>query len=259
MKYDRIGVDYDSTRRPDPRVADRLIALLEPRAGERYLDIACGTGNYTQHLHARGIDVIGIDQSRTMLEAAHAKFPDITFDQADVTALPFPNRSFYGAICTLAIHHFTDIDRAFREISRVLGDGRFVIFTATPDQMRTYWLNAYFPNAMARAIAQMPSEDRVRVALAGAKFAIEATEPWFIPGDPIDLFLYCGKHNPALYLDARVRSGISTFASLANADEIEQGLAQLRSDIETGRIVARMAEHGSPFGDYMFFAARKVV
>jgi hypothetical protein len=30
MKYDRIGIGYDTTRRADPRIAERLLALLQP-------------------------------------------------------------------------------------------------------------------------------------------------------------------------------------------------------------------------------------
>jgi hypothetical protein len=46
MKYDTIGIGYDTTRRAGPRIAGRLLALLEPVAGGLYLDIACGTGNF---------------------------------------------------------------------------------------------------------------------------------------------------------------------------------------------------------------------
>jgi hypothetical protein len=58
MTYDEIGIGYDSTRRPDRRIAERLLALLEPRAGGHYLDAACGTGNYASSLHALGLDVV---------------------------------------------------------------------------------------------------------------------------------------------------------------------------------------------------------
>ena len=47
VKYDRIGDTYDFTRRPDPRIADRLNSLLGASAGAPVLDVACGTGNYT--------------------------------------------------------------------------------------------------------------------------------------------------------------------------------------------------------------------
>jgi ubiquinone/menaquinone biosynthesis C-methylase UbiE len=146
MKYDTIGVGYDATRRPDPRIAERILALLEPVVGGHYLHLACGTGNYTHPLHALGLDVV--DQSTTMLEAARAKYPAIKWQQADVTDLPFLGESFDGAICTQAIHHFPDLGAAFRAMRRVLRGGRLVMFTSTRVQMRSSWLNAYFPKAM---------------------------------------------------------------------------------------------------------------
>jgi SAM-dependent methyltransferase len=258
MKYDTIGIGYDATRRPDPRIAERILVLLEPAAGARYLDVACGTGNYTHSLHALGLDVIGIDQSTTMLDAARAKYPAIKWQQADVTALPFPDGNFDGAICTQAIHHFPDLDAAFREMRRVLKGGRLVIFTSTRDQMRCYWLNAYFPKALARATDQLPSDQQLRSAFDQAQLRVVVTEPWFVPSGPIDLFLYSGKHNPGLYLNDRVRKGISTFANLANADEMDSGLERLKDDIATGEIGHVMARYASDGGDYQFVVAQEV-
>jgi SAM-dependent methyltransferase len=257
MKYDMIGVGYDATRRPDPRIAKRILALLEPVAGGHYLDIACGTGNYTHSPHALGLDVIGVDQSMTMLDAARAKYPAIQWQRAEVTALPFPDGSFDGAICTQAIHHFPDLDAAFREMRRVLTGGRLVIFTSTRDQMRSYWLNAYFPNALGRAIDQLPSDQQLQAAFARAQLGVVATEPRFVPKDPVDLFLYSGKHNPSIYLDERVRKGISTFASLADANEVASGLARLGNDIATGEISRVMRSYPSTACDYQFVVARR--
>jgi len=257
MKYDVIGIGYDSTRRADARIAERIGALLEQRTDGRYLDVACGTGNYTNSLHALSLDVVGIDQSATMLDAARAKYPAINWQRADVTALPFPDSSFDGVICTQAIHHFTDLEGAFREISRVLlGGGRLVIFTATRQQMRSYWLNAYFPEALGRAINQQPSDERLWSAFDRARLRVVAREPWCVPTDPVDLFLYSGKHNPRVYLNQRVRQGISTFANLADAEEVDRGVARLRDDIATGAIAGVMARYVSDVGDYQFVVAR---
>ena len=74
-KYEEIGVGYDATRRADPRIAARLRALLRPEPGWRYLDVGCGTGNYTASLAASGLTMVGVDQSRTMLGAARPKAP----------------------------------------------------------------------------------------------------------------------------------------------------------------------------------------
>jgi SAM-dependent methyltransferase len=258
MKYDTIGIGYDRTRRPDPRIAERILALLEPQAKGHYLDVACGTGNYTKSLYDLGLDMVGIDQSKTMLDAARAKYPTIKWQQADVTKLPFPDASFDGIICTQAIHHFSDLEAAVCEIARVLRGGRLVIFRATRHQMRSYWLNAYFPEALGRAIDQQPSDHMLLSAFDRAQLHVVTMEPWLVPTDPIDLFLYSGKHNPSLYLNARVRQGISTFANLADADEVDRGLQRLTNDIATGEIAHVMAGYVSGGGDYQFVVAQPV-
>jgi len=257
VKYDKIGVGYDTTRRPDPRIAERSYALLSPIPRAQYLDIACGTGNYTRCLHDLGVRMIGIDQSETMLEAARNKHRGITWRRADVTALPFPNSSFDGALCTQAIHHFPNLAAAFTEIRRVLRGGRLVIFGASRYQIRSYWLNEYFPRALRRAFDQQPSDDEIQAAVDKARLRLVEKEPWCVPTDPIDLFLYSGKHNPSIYLDEHVREGISTFASLADPDEVSRGLARLQADIDTGDISQVMVRYASKLGDYRFLVVER--
>ena len=53
-----------------------------------------------------------------------------------------------------------------------------------------------------------------------------------------DLFLYSGKHRPDLYLDPAVRDNISSFANLAPVSELQDGLALLASDIQTGTVTS---------------------
>ena len=86
-----------------------------------------------------------------------------------MAALPFADGAFEAAVCTLALHHFSEPERAFREIARVLtmnaGVAQLVVFTADPEQMRRYWLTDYFPDAMAQAIRQMPPIEPVLALL----------------------------------------------------------------------------------------------
>ena len=51
--YDSIGIEYDTTRRADPYIAGRLAHHLALSKGGTYLDLACGSGNYTNALSAR--------------------------------------------------------------------------------------------------------------------------------------------------------------------------------------------------------------
>ena len=257
MLYDDIGRHYDATRRADPTIADRLAHHLDAIDGGMYLDVACGTGNYTAALATRSGRWYGIDQSRRMLHSAGRKSDLVAWCQGDVAAQPFRGAVFSGAICTLALHHFGALASVFSEVYRVITAGPFVVFTATPEQTRGYWLNEYFPEAMERSIAGMPPLDRVQDALSEAGFQLSCTEPYEVQPDLQDLFLYSGKHRPEIYLSESVRRGISTFSVLADPSEISAGCAQLRADIASGRIAAVMDGYRHGNGDYLFVVARK--
>ena len=253
--YDQIGIGYDSTRRADPYIVGRLLHHLQAEKTGTYLDVACGTGNYTIALANAGLVMHGLDQSARMIATAQQKNYQITWHIGSAEALPFPDGTFSGAICTLAIHHFPDLLPAFRETFRVLARGRIVLFTATPEQMRGYWLNEYFPTAMAKSIAQMPSLNTVMRNLRSAGFSAIRAEPYVVRHDLQDLFLYSGKHRPEIYLDSGVRAGISTITALADAREVEQGCKRLASDIRSGRIADVTAAYRHDQGDYLFVVA----
>lgn len=258
--YDRIGNDYDQTRRADPYIASRLIHHLQPVPGKKYLDVACGTGNYTISLaSAVRAEVHGIDLSDTMLRTAREKSNSVQWHLGDVERLPFPDDSFDGSLCILAIHHVKDHQKAFEEVYRVIASGRFVLFTATPEQMKRYWLNHYFPDAMEKAIRQMPSFDHVRTCLVEAGFTNLKTEPYCVTDKLEDLFIYAGKHRPHLYLDPVVREGISTFSNLADRKEIESGCEKLAQDIESGNIKKVIEASMHKEGDYLFAVTEKNV
>ncbi len=252
--YDQIGVGYDTTRRADPEIVRRLIRHLDARPGGRYLDVACGTGNYTAALARAGLDMVGVDQSERMLREARPKARSVPWVRGDVEALPFADGTFDGAVCTLALHHFRAPRPAFLEIARVLRTGRFVLFTAERDQMRRYWLNAYFPQAMLRSIEQMPDIADIRAALAAGGLRVSAEEPFEVTPALQDFFLYSGKHRPELYLDPRVRAGISTFSRLADESEVRDGCGRLAEDIRSGRFADVAERYRHDGGDYLFVA-----
>ena len=191
-----------------------------------------------------------------MLTKARTKAPALSWIRAETSRLPFPAAVFAGALCTLALHHFDDLGGAFSEIHRVLAaDGRLVLFTATPEQTARYWLAEYFPEAIRRSAEQLPSLDTIAEALEAAGFSRPASETYEVRPDLRDLFLYSGKHRPEIYLDAAVRRGISTFASLADRRELATGLARLQDDIASGRIAEVRRRYRHAAGDYLFAVA----
>jgi ubiquinone/menaquinone biosynthesis C-methylase UbiE/heme-degrading monooxygenase HmoA len=255
--YEQIGVSYNQTRVPDPRIADRLIELMAPRDDARILDIACGTANYTGLLAGRGLDMTGLDLSATMLKNARANNPGLDLVRGSVDAMPLPDGGFDNVMCTLAIHHFPDIGTAFAEVARVLRGDRFVVFSATPEQTAGYWLAHYFPDAIRRAVEQMPATEVIERALKEAGFNHIEIENWEVPENLTDQFAYAGKNNPALYFEEGVLEGISVFANLGHPDELEAGLKALRQDLDSGEWQNIRAQYDHDLGDYCFFIARK--
>lgn len=65
----------------------RLASLLDPRAGERILDLGCGTGHLTAQIAASGAHVTGVDRSPEMVAAARAAYPNLRFEIADARHL----------------------------------------------------------------------------------------------------------------------------------------------------------------------------
>jgi ubiquinone/menaquinone biosynthesis C-methylase UbiE len=166
--------------------------------------------------------------------------------------------SIDGIIASLTLHHWQDLYKGFSELSSVLKpDGTMVIFTATPDQMQGYWLNHYFPKMLSDSIHQMPSYQDIESSLKGNELYIVATEKYTIQPNLQDLFLYSGKHNPSVYLDPKVRHGISSFSSLANAEEVTYGLHRLEKDIESKKIDDIITKYQNTLGDYLFMVIKK--
>lgn len=60
-----------------------VLELLNPQPGERILDVGCGTGDLAHQIAQSGAEVIGIDKSVSMLEAARRKYPQLTFRVED--------------------------------------------------------------------------------------------------------------------------------------------------------------------------------
>ncbi len=259
-KYDKIGINYNRTRKADPLIARRILHHLAPTVNGKYLDIGCGTGNYTNEFQQKGFQFIGIDPSQTMLEKAKAlnQAIDWRIGQAEKTGLP--ENYIEGITASLTIHHWTNLGNGFVELARALKPGgRIVIFTATPKQMKGYWLNHYFPNMLEDSINQMPSWDSIERGLAKSGIKIIETEKYFIKPDLKDFFLYCGKENPALYFNEQIRRGISSFSALANQDDVKTGLSKLSEDINSGKIDAIMDEYKHDAGDYLFVVGKHSV
>lgn len=255
--YNEIGKTYDHTRRADPEILTKLIEHLSPNKEGHYLDVGCGSGNYTNAIFKNGFHISGIDISEEMLEKARKKNSHINWFLGDAKNLLFHDNQFDGATCILATHHIVDIDKAFQEVFRVMNKGHFVLFTAFPEQMTSYWLYHYFPNMMDTASKKMHRYDEISAALNNAGFEDVRADKYFVTNDLQDMFLQSGKYKPHIYLDPFIRSGISTFALEKNEEEVMNGCNKIQQDICSGYIHKVIEAYESTGGDYAFVICTK--
>jgi trans-aconitate 2-methyltransferase len=143
------------------RQAASLVELLAPVAGERIVDLGCGTGHLTAELARRGAQVVGFDHSAEMVVQARANYPELTFRQVD--ARDFTVESPVDAVFSnAALHWVPEAERVIGAVRRALKPG-------------------------GRFVAEFGGKGNVRAIVAGldrtfAELALEPPgTPWFFP------------------------------------------------------------------------------
>lgn len=110
-----------------------LFLELVPAPGRRTLDLGCGEGRLSRDLKALGHDVVGVDASPAMVEAAREADPSLELHVADAAALPFDDASFDLVVAFMSLQDVSDLDGAVRESARVLEpDGRLCLAIVHP-------------------------------------------------------------------------------------------------------------------------------
>jgi ubiquinone/menaquinone biosynthesis C-methylase UbiE len=103
-----------------------LVERVGVGAGDRVLDVACGTGAVARVAAERVGDsaqVVGVDVNCAMLGVARACLPQLEWRQASVLELPFAVDEFDVVFCQLGLQFFPDRPAALLEMRRVLAPG----------------------------------------------------------------------------------------------------------------------------------------
>ena len=214
--YDQLGHGYKAQRRPDPRIAVQILHQLKNRAS--VLNVGAGTGSY----EPADVPVVAVEPSSQMiLQRRNCSY----VVQAKAEALPFIDGAFDAAMAILTIHHWNDKERGLAECVRTTRK-RFIIFTWDPASEGFWLVREYFPELLAFDRRIFPSMEDLRAVLG--RINIQTVT---VPADCIDGFLGAYWRRPYAYLDALVRSGMSSFARIS---EVESRIEELRNDLSSG-------------------------
>jgi SAM-dependent methyltransferase len=220
--YDSIGINYAELRKPDPRIAAAIQAALG--SAKTVLNVGAGTGSY----EPADRQITAVEPSLEMIRKRAPSAARVL--QASADDLPFENGAFDTAMAILTIHHWPDKQAGLKEMRRVTR-GRIVLLTFDPACRP--WLTDYLPELVSLDEAQMPSMDDYERWLG----PVQVTS-LLVPHDCRDGFLYAYWRRPEAYLDARIRTGSSSFWAIGNT---AAGLQKLERDLETGEWARRYA------------------
>ena len=118
---------------------------LDHSLAKNILDIGCGQGVCSAHLGNIQIQYVGIDPSSDLIFRANELYakPSRVFVKGNAYEIPFEDKHFCSVISIAVWHLLNDIEKASRELSRILRtDGKYLIVTADPSQSQA-WMDRY--------------------------------------------------------------------------------------------------------------------
>jgi ubiquinone/menaquinone biosynthesis C-methylase UbiE len=143
--YDGVADTYERVRAPiTAGVAADLVALAEPMAGARVLDVGTGTGVAAHAAGAAvsGAVVVGADRSVEMLAVGRRARPDLRAVAAEAIQLPFRDATFDVVLANFVLPEFTHYDTALFDLIRVLRPGGALagsVWTRYEDELTRRW------------------------------------------------------------------------------------------------------------------------
>jgi SAM-dependent methyltransferase len=191
-----------------------LVERLRLRAGNRILDVGCGTGTAELRLSRRRVSqvtLVGVDliAERTIVAERTADGHNMraSFAAADASHLPFPDGTFDSTFCVAVLQHIAQAADALREFARVTRPGGRIV-AVEPDNADRYWYSSAQSGMEAFAASR-----RFFQALAEARG--EALEPRVGPRlptlfvdaglEPLEVHLFpvsasrLGGHEPSIW------------------------------------------------------------
>jgi ubiquinone/menaquinone biosynthesis C-methylase UbiE len=177
------GDNYDAISRGIADSIEHAVMRLNPRPGERILDLATGTGWTSRVIARRGATVTGVDIASGLLDAAERQAAverlPIRYLQGDAEDLPFDDQSFDAVVSTYGVMFASRPEAAAKELARVCRSGGRIALTTWTSDGNVFKMFQVMKPFMAAALVPAPpspfewgNTDRIR-KLLGEEFELK--------------------------------------------------------------------------------------
>lgn len=232
MKFERRAIEYSKFRKPDIRMTNKVIELLDLESKAKIADIGAGTGNYTVELKRAGYEIFAVEPEDAMRSQCLDK--EINWIDSYAEEINLPTQILDGAVMINSIHHFYDIEKALKEINRILKSGPLLIFTFDPNVAKQIWIFDYWPALREYEDKNYLNMEQLKRIISSI-FSSRVDEFIFeIPYDFRDCFSAATWKTPEVLLNKDMRTAMSLFNCVDNS-YIDEGVKKLRNDILSGQ------------------------
>ncbi len=127
----------------------RVVKEARPRAGEKALDVCCGTGDIALALAGKGAEVIGLDFSERMLEIARERYTKraglarVQFISGDAQKIPYPDNMFEIVTIGYGLRNLSSWAGGLDEMRRVAKSGGRLVILEFGKPENTVWRLIY--------------------------------------------------------------------------------------------------------------------
>lgn len=165
--FDQVAARYDITNDvlslgQDRRWRKQVVSMVDPKPGERVLDLAAGTGTSSLPFAKLGASVVPCDFSLGMLKVGKGRLPELNFTAGDGMKLPFADNSFDAVTISFGLRNIADPSVGLKELYRVTKPGgRLVVceFSTPTWKPFSHVYSNYLMRALppiARAVSSNP-------------------------------------------------------------------------------------------------------
>ena len=171
-KLEKLFVNSPSHSQQVSQHAERLLNLIDFKAGQKYLDVGCGNGTATIHLAQKyDLDVTGVDVDSDQIRLAEEQSRGLAkarFLTIDSTQLPFEAGQFNIVFTNKVTHHIPKWREALAEMMRVIKPGGYLIYSdlVLPSPL------AKLGEAVAGSLVGFPNRSEIEAMLREQNFVI---------------------------------------------------------------------------------------